>query len=111
MVFCYNRHLEQEAAKASAPKDELANSVYVGTEKERLTLDVTILSSRVQAGDFGYYKTTRMLDEAGNLFVSFGQYSEDTGAKVTVRGTVKRHQEFNKVKQTVLNRVMAVKAA
>ena len=107
MVFCYNRHLEQEAAKASAPKDELVNSKYVGTEKERLTLDVTILSSRVQEGQFGYYNITRMLDAAGNLFVSFGQYSEDTGAKVTVRGTVKRHQEFNNVKQTVLNRVMA----
>lgn len=107
MVFCYNRHIENEVKKAANPKDDLSGSEYVGTEKERLTLDVTVLSSRVHEGQFGSYSITRMLDADGNLFVSFGQYHATPGDKVTVRGTVKRHQDYNGVKQTVLNRVVA----
>jgi len=107
MVFVYNRHLEQEAAKTAPPKDDLSGSQYVGTEKERLTVDVKILSSRIHDGNFGSYYITRMLDADGNLYVSFGQYHADADTQAKVRGTVKRHQEFNGVKQTVLNRVMA----
>jgi len=108
MVFCYNRSLEQEAKKKlTKPQQDLSNSNYVGKEKERLQLDVTILSSREQEGQFGRYNITRMLDGAGNLFVSFGQYYAQPGDKATVKGTVKRHQDYNGVKQTVLNRVMA----
>ena len=88
---------------------DLSSSEYVGTEKERLNVDATILSSRRHDGQFGPYSVTRMLDATGNLFVSFGQYYADPGAKVSVRGTVKRHQDYDGVKQTVLGRVMAVK--
>ncbi len=105
IIYCYNRHLENEEKKAAAP--DLSGSEYVGEEKERLTLDVTILGSRLYNGDFGSYYVTRMLDAAGNLFVSFGSYREDVDSKVTIRGTVKRHQEYNGVHQTILNRVKA----
>lgn len=107
MVFCYNRHLEQEVKKEMAPKIDFTKSDYQGAEKERLNLDVTVLSSRWHDGQFGSYSITRMLDEAGNLFVSFGQYHAEPGDKVALRGTVKRHQEYNGVKQTVLSRVKA----
>lgn len=107
MVFCYNRHLENEVKKSTAP--DLSSSAYVGAEKERLNIDATVLSSRWHDGQFGSYSITRMLDAAGNLFVSFGQYHADPGDNVSVRGTVKRHQDYNGVKQTVLGRVMAVK--
>lgn len=107
MIFSYTRHLEFEAKKALSPKQELSNSEYVGAEKDRLTLDVTVLSSREHEGDFGLYSITRMLDASGNLFVSFGAYHAKPGDKVAVRGTVKRHQVYNDVKQTVLSRVMA----
>ncbi len=107
MVFCYNRHLEQEAAKTAPPKDDLSGSQYIGTEKERLTIDVKILSSKIHNGDFSSYYITRMLDGGGNLYVSFGAYHAEADSQVKVRGTVKRHQEFQGVRQTVLNRVMA----
>lgn len=107
MVFCYNRHVEQEVAKAAAPKSDLDGSEYVGNEKERLDLDVKILSSKLHDGHFGTYYITRMLDGDGNLHISFGAYHEEVDAQVKIRGTVKRHQEFQGVKQTVLNRVMA----
>jgi len=109
MVFCYNRHLENEVKKAANPKDDLTGSEYQGEEKERLQLDVTVLSSRWHEGQFGSYSITRMLSADGNLFVSFGQYHADPGTTVTIRGTVKRHQEYNGVKQTILGRVMVAK--
>lgn len=107
MVFCYNRHLEQEADKAAPPKDDLSGSQFIGSEKDRLTIDIKILSSKIHGGQFGSYYITRMLDAAGNLYVSFGAYKGDVDSQATVRGTVKRHQEFNGVKQTILNRVKA----
>lgn len=105
IVYCYNRHLENEEKKAAAP--DLSGSVYVGKEKERLTLDVTILGSRLYDGNFGSYYITRMLDGVGNLFVSFGAYHEDADSTVKIRGTVKRHQDYNGVRQTILSRVKA----
>lgn len=105
MVFCYNRFINQAATNVS--KKDLSGSQYVGSEKDRLELDVKILSSKMHDGHFGSYYITRMLDAAGNLLISFGAYHADVDSQVKVRGTVKRHQEFQGVKQTVLNRVMA----
>lgn len=107
MVFSYNRNLEFEAKKKLSPQQDMTKSQYVGEDKERLTMDVTILTCRAHEGDFGSYYITRMLDATGNLFVSFGAYHAEVGEAVTIRGTVKRHQEYNNTKQTVLNRVMA----
>jgi len=108
MVFCYNRHLEQEAKKALAPvQKDHSTSLHVGALKERLTLAVTILSSRSHDGEFGTYYITRMVDATGNVYVSFGAYKAEPGDNVSVRGTVRRHDEFQNVKQTVLNRVKA----
>lgn len=108
IIFCYNRHLENEAKKTlNAAQSDLAGSEYQGTEKERLTLSVKILSSRSHEGDFGAYNITRMTDDAGNLFISFGAFKGEPGDQVAIKGTVKRHQEYNGVKQTVLNRVIA----
>lgn len=103
MVFCYNRHLENEVTKSTAP--DLTSSEYQGNLLSRLDLDVTVLSSRWHEGQFGSYSITRMLDADGNLFVSFGQYHADPGTEVSIRGTVKRHQDYNGVKQTILSRV------
>lgn len=109
MTFVYTRHLEQEAAKKLAPaQKDHSTSVHVGDIKERLQLDITILSSRSHEGNFGVYNITNMVDAAGNVYVSFGKYSAAPGDKATVRGTVKRHDEFRGVKQTILNRVTVV---
>ncbi len=108
MVFCYNRHIEQQAA-AAKPKQDLSGSKHVGEIKERLTLDVTVLSTKAMEGEYGPYNITRMLDGDGNLFVSFGTFKADPDTKMQIRGTVVRFDEFRGDKQTILNRVMKVK--
>lgn len=108
MVFCYNRHVEQQAA-AAQPKQDLSGSVYVGEIKERLTINVTVLSTKKKEGEYGSYNITRMLDDSGNLYVSFGTFKADPDTRIQIRGTVKRFNEFNGTKQTILNRVMEVK--
>ncbi len=110
IIFNYNRHVEQTTKAATAkPKLDLSGSQYIGELKERLTINVTVLSFKKMEGDYGPYNLTRMLDDSGNLYVSFGTFKADPDTKLQIRGTVKRFNEFNGTKQTIINRVMEVK--
>jgi hypothetical protein len=98
------------AAEANAPKlpDTRPPSNHLGTIGERLTLTVTVeFIKRIDHGDFDpptYLHV--MTDEQGNdlrWFSSAGALCEK-GTKITIRGTVKKHEVYQGRKQTMLSR-------
>ncbi len=110
IMFVYNRHLEEEAKRKAAA--DLSKSEHVGALKERLNMDVRVIGKRWVESRFGSTALIRMLDKDDNLIITFsgGAFGEDVNIedKVTIRGTVKKHDEFKGVKQTILNRVAKV---
>ncbi len=112
IMFVYNRHLEEEAKRKAAA--DLSKSEHVGALKERLEMEVRVIGKRWVEGYYGSSALIRMLDNNDNLLVTFasGGFGDDTNIedRITIRGTVKKHDEFKGVKQTVLNRVQLAKA-
>jgi hypothetical protein len=83
------------------------NSEYVGRVKERMDLTVRVLFTKVIDSVYGTSTMHKMADENGNLFVWFNSGRGDLvkGRTYNIKGTVKAHQEYQGVKQTMLNRV------
>jgi hypothetical protein len=104
----YRRHMGQLQERAALPP-----SNHVGTVGERLILTLTITRIFTHEGEFGCTFIHGFRDEAGNDLVWFGssQLTEadgkrhEVGDTVTVKGTVKGHNEYKGRKQTQLSRV------
>lgn len=104
------------AAKARADESELRrtreleknkDSQWLGTEGERLRdLLVTFESQRTFAGGFGNTYLMKFRDEAGNIVSWFSSvcFSVRPGEQMKLTGTVKSHNEFKGVRETVLSR-------
>jgi len=105
------RQLEAGHAAARRIADDrarCAGSVHVGTVGERRVFDLTI-AKVVTLPDRGFGESYLFMfdDPDGNRVLYFGTarfLSTDTGARVRVKATVKRHDERNGVKQTIINR-------
>jgi hypothetical protein len=85
---------------------------YYGEIKTRYELEVALLSVHTFEGQYGWVNIHRFVDEAGHLFVWFANNTRldaEDGDKVTIKGTVKLHDEYRENKQTVLTRVAKVK--
>ena len=97
----FERDRAEDRAKTA---DALANKVNetLGNIKQRLTLDVTIMSTR----NTMYGQAINMEDSDGRALVWFTDTypNLDDGATVKIRGTVKRHDDFRGRKQTYLTR-------
>ena len=105
------KEIADAAKEACMPK---SNSEYVGEEKERLRdLHVTFVSSRTIESYYGTFilYTFKMGENVLTWFCSGAGLDEDIekGDTILLTGTVKKHQIYNGVKQTVLNRCKAVK--
>lgn len=90
------------------PKDERTSS-YVGQVKERLRgLELTV-TRNITLPDYGYGESSLILmkdEETGDVFKwkSSRPYDLDEGDVLTLDGTVKSHDEYKDIKQTVLTR-------
>lgn len=96
---------DELAAKREAEK---AASIYLGEVGKPLTLSLDILTVREHTFD-GYPPRTSywhlMKDAAGNFVTYRGSVQlGDRGDKVTAKFTVKKHEEYNGAKQTVVQR-------
>lgn len=105
------KEVADAAKEACMPK---SNSEYIGEEKERLRdLHVTLVGSRTVESYYGtsILYTFKMGDNVLTWFCSGAGLNEDieNGDTVLLTGTVKKHQIYNGVKQTVLNRCKAIK--
>jgi len=103
-----SRKAEAEAREAER-LDAAKASHHVGTVGERVEFVAKkaefITSWETQFGRTFLYKFT---DENGNVFVWFASGAFDEHNGITVRGTVKKHDERDGVKQTVLTRCKIV---
>ncbi len=108
-----------ERAQRKAGDAQKSNE-HVGSVKERLTLDLTLVGLRDIDGFYGHSVLHRFEDAAGNLLVWFATNPEiipDAGDKramtvgetLTLAGTVKKQDDFRGRKQTVLTRVSCPK--
>lgn len=103
VVVAYNREMERKAHQKAVQKaSEISN--WVGSEGDRIELhdlSVKVLTSwETQFGDTRLYKLT---DSFGNIFIwKTGTWISND--KVSLRGTIKGHKEYNGIRQTELTR-------
>lgn len=103
---------EQEFARQCKAREErLAQSQFQGSVGQKITASVTILFERKIESQFGVTTLYGMEDEAGNQYRWFSSsYKVELakGDKVEISGSVKKHDEYQGVKQTVLTRCKVV---
>lgn len=102
----YARHQERTLIREKAAKVG-ENSTHYGEVKKRYELEVTVAGLRYIHGDYGTTTLYTLLDGEGNVFKWFAsddKLGEDEGTRFRIKGTVKKHDEFNGTKQTVLTR-------
>lgn len=106
IIRIYDLHIERETERAAAP--DLSGSEHMGNLKDRITGEVTVIGKKHGEGHYGPWTMIRMITNQGNVLVTFAtgsNFNPDVGDKIKIKGTVKKHDEFNGVKQTMLNRV------
>jgi uncharacterized protein (DUF3820 family) len=84
---------------------ETCKSVWVGEIKNRLDLNLTVLSKKMVSESNPKYLTQ---DTNGNLFEFWSALPLERGSEVLVRGTVTKHTENLSRKITRINRVALV---
>jgi hypothetical protein len=103
--------IEREREKKA---DEGKDSNFVGSLKERLkNIKVEVTYKRNIESDFGVSTLYAFKDDLGNIYKTFYSgysWELEVGDVVLMTGTVKKHDEFKGVKQTMLNRVVVAEA-
>ena len=98
---CYRREAEKAVKAAAAP---VAATVFFGEVKTRYTLTATVEKAFSFETDYGTKWITILRDDAGHVFKYFGNSLADAGDVVTMKATVKSHEEYNNENQTVISR-------
>lgn len=81
------------------------NTKHVGIVGEKIQWTLQLVSERSVDGRFGVKHLYTFADEEGNTVIWWTQSIDLTeGAKYIVKGTVKKHGEYNGTKQTELTR-------
>lgn len=83
-------------------------SNWVGEKGQKIDpTAVKVVYTNVMDGQFGAYQIVKMVEECGNVFTWFNtsKIRLDLDAELVIVGTVKDHDEYKGVKQTVLTRV------
>lgn len=108
-VASYNREMERQLRKT---QEHNSKSQWIGNEGDRIELhNLTVRLLTGWETQFGYTYLYKFVDEQGNVFTWktgkwLGNNSgevEDT-QRINLKGTVKKHSEFNKELQTELTR-------
>ena len=107
MIRIHDLHLAREAEKKA--QVDLTGSEHMGNLKDRITGDVKVIGKKHGEGQYGPWTMVRMVTRnQGNVLVTFatGQnFNPEIGEDIKIKGTVKKHDVFNGIKQTMLNRV------
>ena len=107
VIRAYEREVERELEAERRDKKREAEadaSEWVGEVKERLELTLTVESIFEKEGYYGMTYITKLHDEQGRVFKWFGSYPLEQGETVHGKWTVKGHDEFRGVKETVITR-------
>jgi len=88
-------------------KDRPAAANYLGEIGERITVDVTVDVVRAYQNDWSSGFIFKMHTASGDVVTCFNlKGGANEGDKLTIKGTVKKQNEFKGQKETVLNRVV-----
>lgn len=109
--------IAERAAQAAFRKRQatIADSVYMGKIREKLIdLPVTLIGQFTKPGSYGLVYMYRMLSDDGNVLTWFAAQSAGSlpdGSRLRLSGTIKAHEIFKDVKQTIVTRCKLVKLA
>lgn len=114
MPLAYDRYMERKAREEKREADrkaQAAASGYVGEIKERLTIQ-TATAALITSWetDYGVTYLYKFTDAAGNVFIWKASNRQDLTDCMTLKGTVKEHNERDGVKQTILTRCKLIAA-
>jgi len=102
LLAAYDKAMDQiEECKQSV-------SQHLGTVGQRYCFNLTVRAMRSYEGDYGVRTMVRFDDPSGNVLVWWASGEPEwleTGDTITVAGTVKKHDEYRGIKQTLLSRV------
>jgi len=88
-------------------KNELTNE-FLGSIGDKLELPVTLKSIRFIDGDYGVTSLYTFVTDDGHLVKWFSSRAVlrdgDVDKAITIKGTVKKHDEYNGTKSTILTR-------
>lgn len=107
-VSAYMREIEGAFSSNVGSED----SQFIGNVGERLKgIEATITFSSIRETQYGLSTTIKFLDTKGNILVWFasGGIDVEMNKKISLTGTVKKHDEYKGKKQTILNRCKIAK--
>jgi len=100
-----------EAAAGSIERTEMrkaegAASEYVGDIKERIEFEAYVIGVYGTDGMYGHTDIVKFKDGNGNLFTWFASdyVTVEHGDRMTIKGTIKKHEMYRDVKYTYLTR-------
>jgi len=101
---------DRETAKKQQNQNNYANSDFVGKVKDRICINVNVNRKNKISSDFGTTIIHHMTDDHGNYLVWFctSDNDLDEGQSYNVKATIKKHDLYNGVKQTLVNRVSVI---
>jgi hypothetical protein len=110
-LYGYTIDYVKVAEQLAPPQEEKPVSSYIGNVGDKIDMIVTLdhvayWENKFRAWEHNLTYLYNFIDENGNVLVwqtSKGLGIEN-GAKVKVTGTIKEHNEYKEVKQTVLTR-------
>lgn len=108
MYIVHANHMKREIAKAN--RVDLSRSHHLGSPGDKLTFDALVLSITPFDSSFGVSELISLVDEDGNVLVWMkspgSKYITEltSGKRVVAYGTIKKHNEYKGIKQTVLTR-------
>ncbi|MHC4299598.1 MAG: hypothetical protein ACYS7Y_20150 [Planctomycetota bacterium] len=110
-IFAHTRHLEREEELNQRRQEDAKKSrEWVGEIKKRQVFEkLTVTKMRYIEGDWGTSTLVMFEDEPGNIIKWFCSKELDDlerGDVVTIKATPKKHDEYNGVKQTQVNRAV-----
>jgi hypothetical protein len=111
MVWVYMGHLKK-IEKEKQRQEMIDNSRHVGMVGEKIEIDVKIVDTKLIGTMYGTSRLYKFKDSNGNSiswFCSGRDLEAEVGDEIRIKGTVKKHDEYNGIKQTLLNRVKEVK--
>ncbi len=81
-------------------------SEYVGKVRERFEFEAVVIGVYPTEGYYGHTDIVKFKNADGNLFTWFASdYTNlERGDRMTIKGTVKKHDEYRGIKSTVLTR-------
>jgi hypothetical protein len=111
----YLREMEREINRRKRMEED-SQSVYVGEVGTRIKITATLVHTMDFGSDFGVTHMYKFKDESGNVLVWFASsvyWNPATGQDIAMGDTVvlnasiKKHEDFRGIKQTILTRAKA----